>query len=93
MFSSMSRSKVSHLQTALNNTKKKEMTVAQYFTVMKGFCSKLAAAGKIIEHDELVVYILNGLEMSYNALVDRVSSNPGISLDDLFGHLSSYDMR
>jgi hypothetical protein len=93
MFSSMSHSKVSHLQTALNNTKMKEKTAAQYFTIIKGFCSELATAGNIFEDYELVGYILNGLEKMYNDLVDRVSSNPNISLDVLLGQLSSYDMR
>jgi hypothetical protein len=31
--------------SALNNTKKKEMTADQYFTKMQGFVSELGAAG------------------------------------------------
>jgi hypothetical protein len=37
VFASQSRSRVQHLRTTLNNTKKREMTTAQYFTTMKGF--------------------------------------------------------
>jgi GH15 family glucan-1,4-alpha-glucosidase len=47
MFSSASRLKISHLQTALNNTK--NLRVAQYLTKMKGFAFKLAAAEKTID--------------------------------------------
>jgi hypothetical protein len=51
MFASASKAKVSHLRTALNNTKKKEMTGEQYLFKMTGFRSKLAAAGKLIEDE------------------------------------------
>jgi hypothetical protein len=41
MFKSASKAKVSHLRTALNNTKKKEMTAEQYISKMSGFRSEL----------------------------------------------------
>jgi hypothetical protein len=47
MFSYVSKSKVSHLRAALNNTKK-DMTVAQYSTTIKGFVSELAVVGKLL---------------------------------------------
>ena len=93
MFSTASRTKVQHLCSALNDTKKDTMTAHQYFTKMKGFASELAAAGKPLEDDELIGYLLHGLDASYNALVTAVDSNPATTLDDLFGLLSSYDMR
>jgi hypothetical protein len=84
MFSSVSKSKVPHLRTALNNTKKKDMTADQYFTKMKGFVSELVVAREVVDDDEFVGYILNGLDKSYNYLTDRVQATLGISLDDLF---------
>jgi hypothetical protein len=47
MFSSASRLKISHLRTALNNTK--NPAAAQYLTKMKGFISELAATEKTID--------------------------------------------
>jgi hypothetical protein len=93
MFSSASKSKASHLRTALNNTKKKDMIADQYVTKMKGYVSELAAARKIVVDDEFVGYILNGLDKTYNALVDCVQATPGVALDDLFGQLQAFDMR
>jgi hypothetical protein len=61
MFKSASKAKVSHLRTALNNTKKKEMTTEQYISKMSSFCSELAAAGKIIDDEEMIGYITAGL--------------------------------
>jgi hypothetical protein len=93
IFSSTSKSKVSHMRTALNKTKKKDLSAAQYFTIMKGFVFELVVAGKIIDDHELIGYILNGLDKSYNALVDRVQANPGTTLDDPFGQLQAFDMH
>jgi hypothetical protein len=87
MFSSASKYKASHLRTALNNIKKIDMTADQYVTKMKGYVSELAAARKIVDDDEFVCYILNGLDKTYDALVDRVQATLGIALDDLFGQL------
>ena len=93
MFSAASRSRVQHLRSALNDTKKKDLTADQYITKMKGFASELATAGKPLEDDELIGYLLHGLGSSYNSLVAAVNGNPGTTLDDFFGQLSSYDMR
>jgi hypothetical protein len=51
MLKSASKAKVSHLQTTLNNTKKKEMIAEQYISKMTGLRSKLAATGKIIDEE------------------------------------------
>jgi hypothetical protein len=52
MFASASKAKASHVWTALNNSKKKEMTAEQYLSKMTGFLSELAAAGKLIEDED-----------------------------------------
>ena len=62
MFSTASRTRINHLRGALNNTKKNDMTAAQFFAKLKGFSLELAAAGKPVEDDEMIGYILNGLD-------------------------------
>jgi hypothetical protein len=52
MFASASKAKASHVRTALNNSKKKEMTAEQYLSKMTGFLSELATAGKPIEDED-----------------------------------------
>jgi hypothetical protein len=44
--------------------------------------------------DEMIGYIVNGLDKTYNSLMLSVE-NPAttITLDDLFGMVSSHDMR
>ncbi|XP_071685423.1 uncharacterized protein [Lolium perenne] len=93
MFASASKAKVSHLRTALNTTKKKEMTAEQYLSKMTGFRSELAAAGKTIDDEEMIGYVTAGLGGAYNSLVDRVDHTPGITLDDVMNQISAFDMR
>jgi hypothetical protein len=93
MFSTPSRTRINHLRGALNNTKKGTLTTDQFFAKMKGFSSELAAAGKPVEDDEMIGYILNGLDSSYNDLVSSVNGNPNTTLDDVYGQINSHDLR
>jgi hypothetical protein len=70
------------------------MSVDDYFTKMKGFASELAEVGKPLDEDELVGYLLRGLDKDhYSSLITNVNSKPDMMLDEFFGQLSSYDMR
>lgn len=65
MFTVSSRSKINQLRGELNSTKKHDLTAAQFFAKMKGFAPELAAIGKPVEEDEMIGYIVNGLDSSY----------------------------
>jgi hypothetical protein len=93
MFTTTSRYKVQHLRGALQNAKKNEMTPANFFTKMKGFTSEILAIGKPVEKDELVGFILNRNDGSYNSLVSSVNANPCTGLDDLYDQICSHDQR
>jgi hypothetical protein len=56
LYACQSRAKVTNLRFALTNTKKGTMTMSQYFTKMKGFANELAAYGKILDDEEVVLY-------------------------------------
>jgi hypothetical protein len=79
MFSSASRTRINHLRGLLNNTKKNSLTADQFFAKMKGYASELAAAGKPVEEDEMIGYIVNGLDKTYNSLVSSVE-NPSTTI-------------
>jgi hypothetical protein len=84
---------VQYLRSALNDTKKLNLSVDEYFTKMKGFAAELAAAGKTLEDDEFMGYLLHGFDGTYNALVTSVEGNPATTIDDFLGQLCSYDAR
>jgi hypothetical protein len=61
---------------------------------MKGLASELSALGKPVEDDELLGYLLHGLDkVEYNPLITSVNGNPGTSLYEFYEQLCSYDMH
>jgi hypothetical protein len=74
IFASQSRSKVTNLIFALTNTKKGNMSMSQYFTKTKGLADELVTSRKILDDDEIVSYILNGLDSDYTPLVSSIMS-------------------
>ena len=91
LVSSKSRSRIQQLRSTLNDTKKNDLSATKYFAKMKTFASELAAAGKALDDDELIWYILHGLGSSYNSLKTAINANPSTSLSDLFNQLQAYD--
>jgi hypothetical protein len=90
MFSTPSLTRTNHLRGALNNTKKVDLTTSQFFAKMCGFSSELAAAIKSVEDDDMIGYILNGLDSSSNELFSSFSDNPNTTLDDLYSQINSH---
>ncbi|KAK1698168.1 hypothetical protein QYE76_014865 [Lolium multiflorum] len=93
LFTSQSRSRVNMLRGALVNTKKNELTVPQFLSKMRGFASELAAAGKVVDDDELKGYILGGLQGPYTPFVASMNATPNTSLTDMCAQLQAFDDR
>ncbi|KAK1613760.1 hypothetical protein QYE76_019277 [Lolium multiflorum] len=75
MFKTSARSKVQHLRSELNDIKKLQMSANEYYTKMKGFASELAAVGEALDDDELIGYMLRGLDVDhYNALITNINA-------------------
>ena len=94
MFSAQSRARVTNLRMQLSNLKKGGMTMEAYFNKIRKIKDELAAAGKLVDDDEVVSYILNGLDFDYNPIVSTILGRAEpISLSDLYSQLLSYDLR
>jgi hypothetical protein len=91
MFNAHSRSRTNQLRGSLQGMKKNEMSTTSSFAKMKGFASVLIAAGKPVEEDEMVGYITNVLDATYNELVPTVNGNVGVTLDDMYAHVWAHD--
>jgi len=48
--------------------------VAEYFTKMKGLADEMESAGRKLEDEELVSYILTGLDSDFNSVVSTVAA-------------------
>ncbi|KAK1611569.1 hypothetical protein QYE76_035242 [Lolium multiflorum] len=77
---SRSRSRINQLRGALSSTKKLELSASVFFAKMKGFASELAAAGKPVPEDEMIGYIVGGLDGSYNDVAASRGSPPLLTL-------------
>ena len=94
MFSAQSQARVTNLRMQLANCKKGGQTAAAYYAKVKGLGDELAAAGRPVPDEELVTFILAGLDFDYNPLVSSVlGRTEPISLSDLYAQLIAYDMR
>lgn len=94
MFSSQSRSRVNNLRIALANAEKGNQSVPVYFARMRLLADELAAAGRPMQDDELISFILAGLDLDYNPLVSALDARPEpITLDGLYSQMANFDQR
>lgn len=56
-------------KNALATTKKGNMSIAEYVSKIRALGDELTNTGKTIDNDELVSYILAGLDEEYNPVV------------------------
>jgi hypothetical protein len=83
-----------HLRTKVTSTRMGKMAMAVYFAKMKEYVDKMVAVGKKLDDDDVVSYILAGLDADYNGDVENVSAivDP-ISISDLFAQLLTAEAR
>jgi hypothetical protein len=94
MFVSHTRARTTNVRLALATTKKENMTVAQYYSKMKGLADEMAAAGKPLDDEELVMYICNGLDLEFNPLVSAlVTRIEPVTPVELYSQLLSFETR
>ncbi|XP_073360660.1 uncharacterized protein [Aegilops tauschii subsp. strangulata] len=94
MVSSQFMSRVNNIRTTLINAQKGNQTVAAYFASLRGLADELAAAGKAIQDDELISYIIHGLDVDYQPLISALDAHvTPVSLDELYAMLSNFDQR
>ena len=83
-----------NLKMQLANCKKGNQTAAAYYAKVKALGDELAAAGRPIPDEELVTFILAGLDFDYNPLVSSVLGRvPAIILSELYAQMIAYDAR
>ncbi|SPT20419.1 unnamed protein product [Triticum aestivum] len=94
MYSSQSVSRINNIRTSLINAQKGNLYVASYFATMHGYADDLAAAGKAILDDELISYVIHGLDADYQPLISALDARVSpVTLDELFAMLSKFDQR
>ena len=94
MFASRTRARTVNTRIALSNTKKGNSSAAEYFGKMKALGDEMAAAGRPLEDEELVEYILTGLGEDFQSLVAALCARvEPISIGELYSQLLSFESR
>ncbi|PKU85167.1 Retrovirus-related Pol polyprotein from transposon TNT 1-94 [Dendrobium catenatum] len=93
-FQSMNRSKVIQLKNTLHNISIKNMSMTQYLSEIKTLVDQIAAAGSVVDNEDIILYILNGLPSSYQSFKTAIRTMiTPISLDHFYPLLLSEEIN
>jgi hypothetical protein len=79
---------------ALATTHKGTLSVAEYLAKMQGLRNDMAAAGKPLDDEDLVQYILVGPDEDYDSVVNFVLALPqSIIMSELSAQMIAFESR
>jgi hypothetical protein len=85
-FESQSHACVINVRMTLSTTKKGDITISKYVTKMKALADEMASIGKRLDDEELVSYILAGLDSEFDGVISAVSTRvEPITMSELYG--------
>ncbi|XP_020704679.1 uncharacterized protein LOC110115705 [Dendrobium catenatum] len=88
------RSRVIQLKNEFYHIQMKDLTMMQYLAKIKSLVDNIAAAGSILDPEEIILHILNGLPPSYNSFKTSIrTSQLPLSLDVLYNLLCSEEIH
>lgn len=72
-FTSQSHPRIAHLNKQLQSLTQGSMTCSEYLQIAKSLADQLTAIGKPLLEDDLIYFILNGLNPSFNTFIASFS--------------------
>ena len=94
LHASQSRARVISTRMVLATASKGAASVSDYFTKMKSLADEMASAGQKLEDEELVSYILTGLDSEFDSVVTAVSTRvEPITVNELYAQLIAHEQR
>ena len=92
IFISQTQAHIVNTRIALSMTKKGNLTVAEYFGRMKALGDEMASAGKPLTDDDMVSYILAGLDFDYMGFVSSLCARAEpIKVNELYSLLVGFE--
>ena len=89
---SQSRARIISTRMALATASKGMSSVADYFAKMKGLADDMASAGKKLEDEDLVTYILTSLGEDFESVVTAIATRvEPITVPELYAQLISHE--
>ena len=94
LHASQSRAHIMSTCIALDTATKGASSVAEFFVKMKGLADDMASAGRKLEDEELVTFIITGLDEEFESVISAVTSwvEP-ISVNELYAQLVAFEQR
>jgi hypothetical protein len=93
-YASRSKARVVNTRMAVATTQKGNMTILEYIGKMKSLADEMASVEKALEDEELVSYVLAGLDFNFNPVVSAiVACVEPISIRELYAQLLSFEAR
>jgi transposase InsO family protein len=68
-YASQSKSRITHLKRQLQTMRQDARTCTEYLQMAKSWADQLAAVGKPVDEDDLISFILSGLNPSFNVFI------------------------
>jgi hypothetical protein len=94
MFISQMRARAVNTRIALANLQKGIMSIAEYFGKIRTLADEMAAAGKKLDEEDVVSYVLASLDSEYNSIVSEMCSRvEPVTVVELCSQLLSYETR
>lgn len=94
MLSSHSRARSLNTRLALATTQKGDLSVSDYISKMKVLADEMTSAGKPLDDEELMSYILAGLDDDWEPVVSSLIGRPDVvSFHELYSQLLSFESR
>ena len=78
-FAAQSCARAINLRMQLASCKKGDMSATAYFAKMTTIGNELASIGKAVQDDEMISFILIGLDYDYNSLVSSVNARDALT--------------
>jgi hypothetical protein len=93
-YASQSHARTINTRIALATTRKDDMSISEYITKMKSLTDEMASAKKKVDDEELVSYILAGLDEEYNPVVSALLARvEPVSVAEAHSQLLSFENR
>ena len=94
IYASQTRARAVNTRIAFATTKKENLTITEYVGKMKALGDNVTSAGTPLGDEELVQYVLAGLDMEYNPIVSTILARvESISINELYSQLLSFEQR
>lgn len=94
LHASQSRARIISTRMALATASKGASSISEFVSKMKALGDEMASAGRKLEDEELISYILTGLDREYDPVVTAVAARvEPITVNELYAQLVSFEQR